>query len=513
MLFLALSGNLSHDFTVTMPDTVLVNQMFQVQVTYSGTTGISFNCIPEYYSPELRYSGTSTSSSYRSISTPSGRQVSTEVTVSLSFSSSLPGTYTIGPILLSGTGLGNERIPAEEVVIAENPASHNNSAVTQAPLDADYWIEVDYDTDGSLYPDMSFTAAYYLCSRYQNIDLQANKMTPSEYLSETVVDQAEYLEFRRVPKSYFRADIVTVEFTTLFPCTVSLPRMETTIARRSIYSTNKPVEIISPEINLPVYPFPDEGMPENFTGIGDSISFNIDRLFGSFSTAGEISMRLYITGPGAEKVDDIPELTLFGPAELSYSDRRDSGGIIYWDIVIHPDDSGSVTIGLDSVAWFDRENYRYRQALIPACTLAVRAPIALTDSPVLPTQWEEELPVVFWIVLSLLILMLIPVSVFIVKRRKGRGGALESASDPEELLTAMEMSITEFFFGKSCWIGYDELDELLSDRNVDRLLTRRILRHWKNLELLLSRNVTDEETTRLRQKTIDLLSELKIGTP
>jgi len=99
------------------------------------------------------------------------------------------------------------------------------------------------------------------------------------------------------------------------------------------------------------------------------------------------------------------------------------------------------------------------------------------------------------------------------QRRKGRGGALESASDPEELLTAMEMSITEFFFGKSCWIGYDELDELLSDRNVDRLLTRRILRHWKNLELLLSRNVTDEETTRLRQKTIDLLSELKIGTP
>lgn len=511
LMLMIMTVSLPIDVTITLPDTVEVDELIEVEITRTGGTGGSFSCIPvsDSCSSELQYRGTSTSSSYRSIITSGGRQVSSETTVTLSFTSNVPGIMTIG-LFLTGTGMGNEIYRRSVVVEGDQEviSTTNQPELRELIENAEFWMEVEYDIDGLLYPGISFETIYYICSKYPSVDFHATETFPSEYISERVIDQAEYLEFRRMPKGYYRADIMTIEFTAIFPCTVSLPRMQNTVSRHSVLSPNPRVEIISPEIRLPVYPYPDEGMPDNFIWVGDSISFELERIFGSFSTAGEKNLRLYAFGSGASGVDSMPELTFTGPVELSCSDRQDSGSSIYWDIMVHPTDSGIVLIGPDSVAWFDREEHRYKQAVISKCTFEVRAPVGVLSSPALPVKWDRKLPVIFWIILSGVILTTIAVYVFYLKRKKSRGGGLESASDPEELLTALERGITELFFGKPRWISYDELDELLSDKNIDRMFTRRILRHWKNLELLLSKKITDEELNRLRQKTIDILAEL-----
>ena len=64
--------------------------------------------------------------------------------------------------------------------------------------------------------------------------------------------------------------------------------------------------------------------------------------------------------------------------------------------------------------------------------------------------------------------------------------------------------------GSRSYMGTQELDEALDERTIDVIISRRLLRHWKDLELMLTgRTVSTEQLERLKKKSVELVIELK----
>ncbi|MCK4807706.1 MAG: hypothetical protein KAT09_08665, partial [Candidatus Aegiribacteria sp.] len=80
----------------------------------------------------------------------------------------------------------------------------------------------------------------------------------------------------------------------------------------------------------------------------------------------------------------------------------------------------------------------------------------------------------------------------------------------EELLTIMGYQLSEMLTGSRSYIGSQELDEALDEKTIDVIVSRRLLRHWRDLELMLSgRTVSAEHLERLKKKSLELVRELE----
>lgn len=514
MVFLLISIILTGtDVSVNVPDSVQVGTAFSCEISVRGENLSSLDCTP-LFSDGLVYMGSSSMHSFSTISTSTGTSISSEIHLSMSFNTSASGIYTIGPLSLTSSGRELFKIPVMTVT------AHGDIPVTvsagspqeECRQDNIGWIEIEIDTTGRVYPGQTINIDYYICKTRHNAEIVDLYLEPSDYASSNLVEDTEELQWARCKNGVYRTWLATLEITPAFACTLSLPILRGRIGVPGGMMRPPSEYYISTEgESIPVYAFPKEDRPENFQGITSEVFFNIERVIRGYSAAGEKCIQLSISGPGYSQMNEYPELTIQGPAEL-HPGRRFSltDDTNAWHILVEPSDSGTVIIGPDSVSWFDTNMEEYRQAIIPACTLFLfPAQIRPVDISVLLDN--DDVSSFIWI-LIISILLLITILITLRYRNIIIGSAPEilETKDVEELLTAMGYKLSEMLTSSRSCMGFQELDEALDEKSIDVIVSRGLLRHWKDLELMLSgRTVSTENLEMLKKKSIDLVSELQ----
>ncbi len=519
MFLLLLALSLSQpEVAVELPDTVRSGEVFQVRLTVTGSDLSDIGFVPAY-SSGLEHLGTGSMNSFSSVTTPSGTRVTSSTVFTVRLSARSPGTHTAGPFRITSSGTTiytTEEFSLTAVGSGPSPGSASGGSTVGGAGgrtgEEVAWMEVDIDTTGRVYPGETFSVDYYIFKRVPSAEVVDLYLEPSDFASSELVDDIDRLQWVRDKNGYYRTWLATVEVTPVFACTLSLPVLRGRIGLPGGMLRPSREHLISTRgARIPVYPFPESGRPDNFTGIAGGISFSISRLSGCYSPAGETGVRISASGPGAAQLSSLPELTVDGPAEVLPGRSFDAGGDTrIWNVLVQPSDSGTVIIGPDSVAWFDTESESYRQAVIPACTLSVY-PIARRPADLSFLNAGNGGSASFWLVLVLIILL--SASLFLLLRHRRRSAAtadVMAAGDIEELLTALGNRLSVLLTGSHSYMGSEELDEALDGTSLDVILARRVLRHWKDLELMLSgRRVTPEQLNQLKDRSMELIMEIE----
>lgn len=511
LLFLSLSA-LIPDMSVTMPDSVRVGDTFTIEITLSGIDIRSVECNPRF-SVGLRFLGSSTMHSFSRISTPSGYSMSSEIRLSMSFTATEPGTHTLGPFVISASGTEICEVPIDSV-IASGEELVSGMRSDRPGSERIAWIEIEIDTTGRVFPGQTFNIDYYIYKTRRNAEIVDLYLDAADYASSHLIENSDELGWVRCKDGPYRAWLGTLEVTPAFACSLRLPVLGGRIGIpggffRSSFDYEQ--SISTEDSWIAVYPFPEEGKPDNFYGITDSISFQLDEAAGGgYSLAGEKCIQLSVTGPGTGWFDTPPEPTVSGPASIiSGSSIEISDEKIIWEIILEPSDSGTVIIGPDSIAWFNTDSEIYNQAVIPACTISVHGPYLypVIDLDIMKDRSNSSL---FWISAS--IALLAGVVFLMTKHKFGSNDSsrdIREAHDTEELLTALEYELSKLLTGSPSYLGSQELDEALEDREIDNILSGRLLRHWKDIEMVLSgREISAEKLVRLKLTSIELIQEL-----
>ncbi len=512
MIFLLISLFLTPpDVSVNIPGSVQAGEVFLCEITIIGENLTSVDCQP-LFSGGLQYMGSSSMHSFSSVTTPAGRTMSSEIRLSMSFMASAAGTHTIGPLILTSSGRRLSEIPAMTVT-AHGNIPRTADLPQEAGHDEIAWIEIEIDTAGRVYPGQTFNIDYYVYKTLHNAEIVDLLLEPSNYASSNLLENIEELQWVRCKNGVYRTWLATLEITPAFACTLSLPVLRGRIGIPGGMIRPTAEYYISTEgEKIPVYPFPQTDKPENFNGITEEISFQVRRVTRGYSPAGERCIQLSITGPGYLQLKEPPRLTVNGPAELlpgrSFALTDDTNS---WYILVEPSDSGTVIIGPDSIAWFDTYLEEYMQAIIPACTLSVY-PINSRPVDIPNLQDDDSTSSLIWISTVFLLLALIT---FILVRYKyrivGSAPEISEVNDIEELLTAMGYQLSNILIGSRSDMGSQELEDALDDKSIDVLLSRRLLRHWKDLELMLSgRTVSADHLEMLKKKSLELIRELEM---
>ncbi|OPL18561.1 MAG: hypothetical protein AVO35_04310 [Candidatus Aegiribacteria sp. MLS_C] len=502
------------EVSITVPDSVSTGEVFQCLVNVEGRDLQDIDCTP-VYSDSLEYLGLSTMSSFSSVSTPSGTRVSSSVTLTMNFSANTEGIHTIGPLTL--TSSGRTLFTSTEYRVTSSgsgpalPAVPTGRQGGGGPEDAIAWMEVEIDTTGRVYPGQTFMADYYICKTVPTVQVVDLYLDPSDYATSSLSRQIEELQWIREKDGTYRTWLATMEITPAFACTLSLPVLRGRIGLPGgMLRPSRDYMISSEGVTIPVYAFPSEGMPENFDGMTGDVVFTCERISRGYSPGGERCVRITATGPGSKNLDELPELTVDGPAVIMQGRCFNTvRGERAWDILVQPSDSGRVVIGPDSIAWFDTAAEEYRQAVIPPCTLSVY-PIRGSAADLSFLDEENGGSTLFWIITVALMLL---ASLFLIVRYRSRvsGPAdVMAAEDVEELLTALGDRLSIVLTGTRSYIGSEVLGEILDGCSLDSMVARRLLRHWKDLELLLSGSkVSAEQLKRLKEKSRELIAEIE----
>jgi hypothetical protein len=116
-----------------------------------------------------------------------------------------------------------------------------------------------------------------------------------------------------------------------------------------------------------------------------------------------------------------------------------------------------------------------------------------------------------WIVFALAGVLFLTVKLgYTVKQKNTRLASVTSAEDMDELLSGLENELSRTLTGKKEYLGYEELDELLSRMNTDSFLARRILRFWRDLEQFTTdREINGSAFNNLKSTAEELLYKLR----
>lgn len=500
------------DVEVNLPDAVTAGEAFQCEIIVSTQDLRDVECRPSH-SEGLLLNGTGSMRSFSSVTTPAGTSITSSNIITLSYTALYEGSHTIGPVLLVSSGRTIHETDVFTVTATGTGTSMPN--VPQPREDtsssAIAWMEIEIDTTGRVYPGQTFRVDYYICKSSPLAEVVDLDLKPSDYAASEVVETAQQLQWSVRKDGSYRTWILSLEITPAFPCTLSLPVLTGRVGIPGGWTRPSREQHISScgEV-IPVYPFPDDDMPDNFSGTVGELRFRTERLTRGYSPGGERCLIIEALGPGSARLRELPELSVEGPATLlTGKPRRDSDGTPSWQVIVQPQDSGNVIIGPDSLAWFDTSTETYRQAVIPPCTLWVYPVVSRpADLSGIRGRGEAGMHVpVAAVSAALLGAMLAYV---LHRRRKAGVTDIENAEDPEELLTLLGDHVSIMLTGSKRFMASEEIKETMDRRDVDPILSRRILRLWKDLEMhLTGRGPSREQMSRSRSKTAEVLDELK----
>lgn len=511
-LFIALlTGTMP--LNVQCPDTVSVGQRFSLTVRCVSSSCAGLSSSNPSTGPGLSFNGTYTSSSVSIVNTPQGTTRQSQYILTMNFTAVSPGEWTIGPVIVNATGSGSQTIPARTVtVVGAGSAPASNQQPTSERRYS--WVVpvIRGNTRGMVYPGVPVTVDYYLYSIYgaTNINYawrgsERGVITRTEELSTIEWEHSEV-------SGVNRARFFTAEFVPACPGVLPLPIVSATVT----YAISTPFiapkdYLLSDTVTVDVYPFP-EPVPEGWGGaLLDSVSMRLERRGHTVGQAGEQTVRLVVTGPGAVYLRDPGFVTLHGGARLLESARgADNDRQFWWDFIVEPSDTGTVVLGPDTLTWLDRKHGRYRLSVMEPCTLRIEVIPRENREITVPDPGDGGIPVTTWLIVSLGALVLIS-TVLILSggKRKNHRESVAGAEDPEELLNRFEGEVSMLLRGKREYMGCEELADLLDAMEIGTLLSRSIQRFWKDMEQHISgREPGREAFLSLRETAVRLLGEL-----
>jgi hypothetical protein len=500
-------------FNVECPDSVRVGQTFSLTVrcVSSACTGISSGS--PVTGPGLQFVGSATSGSIATVNTPTGTTRQNQFTLELMFMAVSPGEWTLGPVEIDAQGAGRLTVPRRTVVVTGGGASSSGSSQPQQSSRGHSWItpEIRNDTRGRVYPGIPITIDYYLYSSYNVTDI-SYAWSGAERGVITVTEEIPSIEWQHSRISGVnRAKFFTAVFVPACAGVLDIPRVsaQVTYGNRLLYAAPKDY-LVSDSLTVDVFPFP-EPVPEGWDGILlDSVRVSFERLGYAVGQAGERSVRLMATGPGAPYCTDAPSFTVHGNATLleSASGCDDNGA--WWDFIVEPSDTGTVVFGPDTLIWLDRKHACYRTSVMEPCSIDIRTMPRQNREIEIPDRRSKGLPATTWVILSLGVLVVISTALILHSGRRKKGnGSVGSAENPEELLNRFECELSKLLTGGREYLGCEELADRLDDREIDTLLSRSIQRLWKDLEQAISgREPGREAFLALRERAVQLIGEL-----
>ena len=466
--------------SVDCPDTVAAGSQFVFSISCSdpGCSSISTDPV---FSDGLALSS---SRSMRSTSSVNGAVQSTcRLDLIFQASSYAGGMQTVGPLTVRLGGGAAVLLPAESIFVAGPGAEAAEAAVR--PSGRPLVIETVVRTD-RIYPGSPFEVAYYLVSRIPVKSVETG-WGPPENGAARLVSSPEFLAWE-VSGSARRAHIITLEVTAASGGGIRLPVMSALVWEAGpLFFGDGPRHLVQGDtVRATVENFPAEGMPRDFGGIADSVSFSL-----TGQPAGERDHLISIeaTGPGIRSMRSIPAPTASGPASiLPLGGASLSGDTLRQRFLLVPGDTGLITAGGDSIPWFDPEEEVYRFAVVPACSVEVDFLPAVCDSAVSESIAADEdgpgaLPAVIVVLAAASVVTL---ALVLARRRRSASGGVDEAGDVEELLSAFERGMAATLGGRRACLARDEALDLLSEGDIPLMLQRRVGRLWKDLEQALA---------------------------
>lgn len=499
-------------YTLEYPDSVRLGETFTVTVTCSepGCTGISSGSVNA--TDGLSFRGSFTSSRVSSVTTPTGRQLSQTVEYQINFTASAPGLQTIQSFTLDIGGYGPYTTEDISVMVTGSPPAREDRGGTGQ--DQPVWLEGELrDPGGRIYPGTRLTLDYYVFASVpvENVSYWWNAPELGVIRHVETIPDSNW-ESAGKGRNANRSRLAVVEMTPAAAGSLHAPFFSADITgtQYNLWGKQDEWTVESSPIILPVYPFPPDP-PEGWDGtLLDSISITLDRLPCPPGQGGELSFRVTCQGPGHAYMEDPPEIHVSRPAIITPANQGRAGNKRWWDFILEPEETGTHILSPESAVWLDRGSGTYRTVPVEPCTLDVTVIPRQPGEIVLPEQ-GGGIPSRIRVLLVALALLLLTVALGIAAKRNDRRlGSVTSARDLDELLTGLENELSLLLSGKREYMGFEELDEFLDRCDTDNLLTRRILRFWKDLESSITeREITEPSFRKLKETAGELLEELK----
>lgn len=506
-------------FIWEIPDEVQYGETFSLTITCSepGCTGISTDNFD--FSRGLQFRGSSTSTSISTVSTPSGRHLSQILMYQMRFTAGDTGIQSIGPITVNLGGVGSFII--DEITVSVSGAGSSSSSGSGTGSESEentsddlVWLQGELrDPGGRIYPGTRLTIDYYVYARVgvENVTYwwTAPELGVIRHV-ETIPDSNWEGLGKRDNSS--RSRLAVVEMTPAAAGSLQAPVFSADITGTGydVWGKTYAWSIETDPLILPVYPFP-ENPPANWDGtLLDSVSVLIEQLPAPPGQGGELSFRVTCMGPGQLYMEEPPDLALCGNSRIFPSDSGQASNKRWWDYILEPEETGCHILGPDTLVWLDRRNGEYRLDIVEPCSLQV-AVIPRTDRVIELQNAEEGISSQTWILIVGGCVVLLTVILGTAARRKDkRLTSITSAEDLDELLTGLENELSVMLSGRKEYMGFEELDEFLNMCDTDTLLSRRILRFWKDLEGSISeKDITKAAFEKLKRNAEELLEELK----
>ncbi len=510
-LFLAVLAGTS-PFNVECPDSVRLGETFSLTVrcVSSSCNGISSGS--PVTGPGLQFVASATSGSIATVNTPTGTTRQNQFTLELMFVAVSPGEWTLGPIEIDTQGAGSFTVPRRNVFVVGGGGSSGSSQPDRSSR-GHSWItpEIRNDTRGRVYPGIPVTIDYYIYSSYNVGDI-SYAWSGAERGVITVTEELPSIEWQHSRISGVnRARFFTATFVPACAGVLDIPTVSAQITYENslLYSAPKDY-LVSDSLTVDVFPFP-EPVPEKWDGILlDSVQVAVERLGFAIGQAGERSVRLRVTGPGAPYCVDYPSFTVQGAATVLESAHGSDEVGVWWDFIVEPSDTGTVVFGPDTLLWLDRKHACYGTSVMEPCSIDIRT-LPRPDREIeIPDRSSNGLPATTWVILSLGILVVISTVLILHSgRRKNGNDSVASAGNPEELLNRFEGELSRLLTGGRKYLGCEELADWLDNKEIDTLLSRSIQRLWKDLEQAISgRELGSEAFLALRERAVQLVGEL-----
>lgn len=498
---------------VECPDSIRVGETFSLTVrcVSSACTGISSGT--PVTGPGLQFVGSATSGSMATVNTPTGTTRQNQFTLELMFVAVSPGEWTLGPLEIDAQGAGRFTVPRRTVVAVGSGAGSSTSSRSVPSSRGHSWItpEIRNDTRGRVYPGIPVTIDYYIYSSYNIADI-SYAWSGAERGVITGTEEIQSIEWQHSRISGVnRAKFFTAVFVPACPGVLHIPTVsaQVTYENRLLYAAPKDY-LVSDSLTVDVYPFP-EPAPAGWDGILlDSVQVAVERLGFTVGQAGERSVRLIVTGPGAPYCVEPPSFTIHGAATVLESSRGSNEEGAWWDYIVEPSDTGTVVFGPDTLLWLDRKHACYRSSVMEPCSIDIRTIPRPNREIEIPERGSKGLPATTWVILSLGVLVIMSTALILHSGRRKKGnGSVAAAENSEELLNRFESELSRLLTGGREYLGCEELADCLDNREIDTLLSRSIQRLWKDLEQAISgREPGREGFLALRERAVQLVGEL-----
>ncbi len=510
--FLCMFLGASEPFYVECPDTVEAGEVFQLSVVCVSTRCTGLSSGSPVVGTGLTFMGSSSSSSVTMVNTPQGTTRQSRFTLTLSFQGVSPGEWNLGPVEVNAHGIGVYTVPARAVtVVGRDGVSGQGSASPGTASRSGSWItpEIRGDTRGRLYPGVPVTVDYYLYSLRNVIDIKYSWSGADRGII-TNFEQPQEIQWEYSRTSGVnRAPFFTAVYVPASPGVTPVPVVTAQITYNDGFLLLPKEYIESDSLAVEVYPFP-EPVPPGWDGtLLDSICVVFEETGPGIGQAGERTVRLRASGPGAVMLSGPEFITAHG-AELLESDSGLDGGEAWWDMIVEPADTGSVVLGPDTLYWLDRKHDRYRTLVMAPCTLDIAVIPRSTVEIRVPDPAKSRIPASTWAVLSLGAAALISTLLIAAAgHRRRRIESVATARNMEQLMERFEGELSRVLTGRRGYLGCDELADRLDEKAVDTLLSRRIQRFWKDLEAQISdREPEGGRFEALRDAAVQLSAEL-----